>query len=102
MTLPVFPFRTILDWYRNNGRHKLSWRKDPTPYSVWVSEIFLQQTQVSRVESHFTRVMADFPTVREFARLEYEAFFPYYDGLGYYSRARNMLKTAKMIVSQYD
>jgi len=96
-----FPFYTILDWYEKNGRHSLPWRENQTPYRVWISEIFLQQTQVSRVEKYFVRVITDFPTLHDFSKLSYEEFFPYYEWLGYYSRARNMLKTAKIIASDY-
>ena len=97
-----FPFKIIQDWYMCHGRHDLPWRKLQTPYHVWVSEIFLQQTQVSRVQSYFTRVITDFPTIQDFTQLNYDEFFPYYKWLGYYSRARNMLKTAQIIVEDFD
>lgn len=96
-----FPFEIILDWYKTNGRHYLPWREKQTPYYVWISEIFLQQTQVPRVEWYFHKVIQAFPSLQDFAKLEYEDFFPYYEWLGYYSRARNMLKTAKMIQEIY-
>jgi len=102
MHIPDFPFHVIADWYTDHGRHSLPWRTNQTPYSVWISEIFLQQTQVSRGEKYFFSVIADFPTLEDFAKLSYEQFFPYYDGLGYYSRAKNMLKTAKIIVEKYN
>ena len=97
-----FPYNTILDWYEQNGRHSLPWRDNQDPYFVWISEIFLQQTQVSRVIPYFERVIKNFPTVHDFAKLTYEDFFPYYEWLGYYSRARNMLKTAKIISEEYN
>lgn len=97
-----FPFEIILDWYQDNGRHELPWRLQQSPYHVWISEIFLQQTQVERVKDYFNRVIEAFPTVEDFAKLSYDEFFPYYKWLGYYSRARNMLKTAEIIVWQYD
>ncbi len=102
MTFKNFPFEYILDWYKINGRHHLLWREKQTPYHIWISEIFLQQTQVSRVESYFKRVIQAFPTLVDFAKLEYEDFFPYYEWLWYYSRARNMLKTAKIVIETYD
>jgi len=74
-----FPFEEILSWHEKNGRHSLPWRENPTPYRVWISEIFLQQTQVSRVETYFSRVITDFPTIYDFASLSYEEFFPYYE-----------------------
>ena len=52
-----FPFNIILDWYKDNGRHDLPWRENQTPYRVWISEIFLQQTQVSRVREYFHNVV---------------------------------------------
>lgn len=96
-----FPFHIILDWYHQNGRHNLPWRLKQTPYHVWISEIFLQQTQVSRVEGYFNKVIETFPTIEDFGKLTYEDFFPYYEGLWYYSRAKNMLKTAQMINQRY-
>lgn len=96
-----FPFEVILDWYKTNGRHDLPWRKQQSAYHVWISEIFLQQTQVSRVKDYFNTVVNRFPTVEILAQTDYDTFFPYYEGLGYYSRARNMLKTAQIVSKQY-
>ena len=73
-----FPFQIILDWYKTNGRHDLPWRKLQTPYHVWISEIFLQQTQVSRVKDYFNNVIEYFPNIEDFAKLSYDDFFPYY------------------------
>ena len=97
-----FPFHIILDWYKTHGRHDLPWRHKQTPYHVWISEIFLQQTQVTRVREYFNNVVERFPDIESLAATNYDTFFPYYKGLGYYSRARNMLKTAKIIVDQYN
>ena len=72
-----------------------------TPYHVWISEIFLQQTQVSRVREYFNNVVERFPDIHSLATTDYDTFFPYYKWLGYYSRARNMLKTARIIVDEY-
>lgn len=102
MNFSTFPFQIILDWYKKNGRHDLPWRLKQTPYHIWISEIFLQQTQVSRVEAYFNKVTEAFPDIQSFSQLEYDDFFFYYEWLGYYSRARNMLLTAKKIVSQYN
>jgi len=79
MNYSNFPFQTIIDWYTINGRHNLPWRKDQDPYFVWISEIFLQQTQVNRVIPYFEKVIQDFPTVHEFSKLSYEEYFPYYE-----------------------
>lgn len=102
MNFSDFPYTKILDWYEKNGRHNLPWRENQDPYFVWISEIFLQQTQVSRVIPYFENVVKNFPTVHDFAQLSYEEFFPYYEWLGYYSRARNMLKTAQIISEKYN
>lgn len=102
MKLENFPFQIILDWYKINWRHGLPWRHKQEPYHVWISEIFLQQTQVSRVIPYFENVVRAFPTVNDFAAIDYDIFFPYYEWLWYYSRARNMLKAAKLVVDEYD
>lgn len=92
----------ILKWYKKNGRASLPWRKKSvTPYEVWVSEIMLQQTQVSRVIEYYTRFLQKFPTVFDLAASDWEEFYPYYDGLGYYNRGRNMLQCAKKVVTEY-
>ena len=74
---------------------------DMRTYRVWLSEIFLQQTQVERVRGYFMRILEKYPTVHQLARASYEEFFPYYQGMGYYSRARNLLKTAHIISTEY-
>lgn len=101
MPLRSFPYHELLDWYRANGRHDLPWRKDPTDYRVWLSEILLQQTQASRVVPFFERMVERYPTVESLAETTFEEFFPYYDGLGYYSRARNLLATAKTVSYEF-
>ncbi|NCU41784.1 MAG: A/G-specific adenine glycosylase [Candidatus Moranbacteria bacterium] len=98
----VFIFETILAFYTENKRDLL-WRKENiTPYEVWVSEIMLQQTQVSRVSQYYTRFLKRFPTVDSLARASWEEFLPYYEGLGYYRRGKNMLETAKRIMMKYQ
>lgn len=102
MKLSQFPFQIIFDWYKINWRHELPWRIEQTPYHVWISEIFLQQTQVSRVIPYFENVITAFPSIDDFAVIDYDTFFPYYEWLWYYSRARNMLKAAKIIRLEYN
>ena len=96
-------FEEVLhDFFIRAGREHLPWRKSRiTAYEVWVSEIMLQQTQVSRVIGYYDRFLGRFPTVRELAKASWEDFLPYYAGLGYYARGRNMLKAAKAIVDEY-
>ncbi len=96
-------FEDVLsDFWRKSGRHELPWRrKNITAYEVWVSEIMLQQTQVSRVIGYYDRFLGKFPTVEKLASSSWEDFLPYYEGLGYYARGRNMLRAAEVVASQY-
>lgn len=92
----------ILDFFRKAGREHLPWRrKNITAYEVWVSEIMLQQTQVNRVIEYYNRFLARFPDVQALARTSWEEFLPYYQGLGYYARGRNMLQGAQIIVKEH-
>lgn len=94
--------KEILCWFRQHGRSHLPWRKPGiTAYQVWVSEIMLQQTQVSRVIDYYTRFLERFPTVQDLSRATWEEFLPYYAGLGYYRRGQNMLLTARIIEEKY-
>lgn len=102
-----FPFNSILQWYRKNGRHDLPWRqvyhlpiKDRL-YRVWIAEVMLQQTQVDRVIAYYERFIARFPTLKSLADSPYEDVFPYYQGLGYYGRARRMIELAKFVEINY-
>ena len=97
-------FRAVLlDFLKKSGRHELPWRKKSiTAYEVWVSEIMLQQTQVSRVIGYYERFLKRFPVIETLAQSTWEEFLPYYEGLGYYARGRNMLRTAEVIVRDYQ
>ena len=79
----------LLAWYRDNARD-LPWRQTPDPYRVWVSEIMLQQTRVAAVLGYFQRFMEAFPTVRDLAEAPEDQLMKLWQGLGYYSRARNL------------
>ena len=87
----------VLDWFDRHGRHDLPWQRDPTPYRVWVSEIMLQQTQVSVVIPYFERFMASFPTLADLAAAELDAVLAHWSGLGYYARARHLHRAAVLI-----
>ncbi|GGU50264.1 A/G-specific adenine glycosylase [Pseudomonas laurentiana] len=91
----------VLEWYDQHGRHDLPWQQGITPYRVWVSEIMLQQTQVSTVLNYFGRFMEALPTVEALAAAEEDEVLHLWTGLGYYTRARNLQKTAKIVVEQY-
>lgn len=91
----------VLEWYDRHGRKDLPWQQDITPYRVWVSEIMLQQTQVSTVLDYFDRFMSALPTVEALAAAPEDEVLHLWTGLGYYSRARNLHKTAKLVVEQH-
>ncbi len=92
--------RPLLIWYRQNARD-LPWRKEITPYRVWVSEIMLQQTRVEAVKPYFARFMRELPDIKSLAEVEEERLLKLWEGLGYYSRARNLQKAAKQVCEQY-
>ena len=89
----------LLQWFDFFGRKDLPWQKNPSAYSVWVSEIMLQQTQVSTVIPYYDRFMKTFPDLEALAKASEDLVFHHWSGLGYYARARNLHKTAKIISS---
>ena len=91
----------LLAWFERHGRHDLPWQAEQTPYRVWVSEIMLQQTQVSTVIPYYRRFMRRFPDVRALAAAEQDAVLAHWSGLGYYARARNLHKAAGRIVEEF-
>ena len=90
--------RRLLNWYDAN-RREMPWRDHPDPYAVWVSEIMLQQTQVETVRGYFTRFMQAFPTVAALAAAPQQQVLKLWEGLGYYTRARNLQRAAQQIVA---
>ncbi len=92
---------SILDWFDQHGRHDLPWQQAQTPYRVWVSEIMLQQTQVATVIPYFQRFMARFPDVGALAAAEQDEVLHLWTGLGYYARARNLHKAARLVVNNW-
>lgn len=95
---PLVDLIALRDWFQRQKR-VLPWREDPSPYRVWVSEIMLQQTQVVTVVPYFDRFLKAFPTVESLARATDEAVMREWQGLGYYSRARNLRAAAQAIVA---
>ena len=91
--------RRLLQWYEMNGRD-LPWRKTRNPYRIWISEIMLQQTQVSRVKEYYERFLAAFPDIEVLARSPLSKVLKMWEGLGYYSRARNLHQAAKIIANE--
>lgn len=92
----------VLTWYGQHGRKHLPWQQDITPYKVWVSEIMLQQTQVSTVINYFSRFMEALPSINALAEAPQDEVLHLWTGLGYYTRARNLQKTAQIIQQQYQ
>ena len=91
----------LLAWYEGHGRKDLPWQRDPSPYRVWVSEIMLQQTRVAVVIPYFERFMASFPTLEDLAGADQDQVLYLWSGLGYYTRARNLHKAARLILSDH-
>ena len=91
----------VLNWYDSHGRKDLPWQQGITPYRVWVSEIMLQQTQVSTVLGYFDRFMAALPTVNDLAAAPEDEVLHLWTGLGYYTRARNLQKTAQIVMREH-
>lgn len=92
--------QNLLTWFAKHGRHDLPWQVQDDPYKVWVSEIMLQQTQVKTVLRYFDRFIQRFPTVHDLAKAEWDEVAPYWAGLGYYARARNLHKAVRQVDAQ--
>lgn len=91
----------LVDWFHDNARI-LRWRSEPTPYYVWVSEIMLQQTRVEAVKGYFDRFVDTLPDIRALAECPEDKLLKLWEGLGYYSRVRNLQKAAIRVVEEYD
>ncbi len=87
----------LLAWFDVYGRHDLPWQRETTPYRVWISEVMLQQTQVATVIPYYTRFMERFPELEVLAEAPLDDVLARWSGLGYYSRARNLHRTAQII-----
>lgn len=92
--------RSLLRWFDENARD-LPWRQTHDPYAIWISEIMLQQTQVATAGPYYERFMRRFPTVEKLARARLDTVLKLWEGLGYYSRARNMHEAAREIVTRF-
>ncbi len=91
----------VIAWQRNHGRHDLPWQNTRDAYRIWVSEIMLQQTQVAAVIGYYARFLERFPDIRSLAHAQQDEVMRYWAGLGYYSRARNLHKAARIVVDQW-
>ncbi len=92
----------MLKFYQKYGRKNLPWQKNTTPYRVWVSEIMLQQTQVKTVIPYYEKFMQSFAALEDLAKADIDQVLQHWQGLGYYSRARNLHRCAKIIMSDYQ
>lgn len=90
----------LIRWYREN-RRDLPWRRQPSPYHVWVSEIMLQQTRVEAVKPYYQRFLSALPGVRDLAEVPEDQHLKLWEGLGYYNRVRNMQKAARQVMADY-
>ncbi len=95
----VVPY--LLHWFDYNARI-LAWRENPKPYYVWISEIMLQQTRVEAVKSYFDRFTRELPDICSLAKVEEDKLLKLWEGLGYYSRVRNLQKAARILMEKYD
>jgi A/G-specific adenine glycosylase len=92
--------RRLLTWFDNN-RRDLPWRRDRDPYRIWVSEVMLQQTQVATVSGYFRDFLAAFPTVADLAAADEQDVLRAWEGLGYYRRARDLHRAARIVVAEH-
>ena len=98
---PLHPFSaTIMAWYAEHQR-ELPWRQTKDPYAIWLSEIILQQTRVAQGLPYYERLLAAFPTVKDLAEAPEASLLRLWQGLGYYSRARNLQKAAQMVMHEF-
>ena len=93
--------RSVLHWYHQHGRNDLPWQLDKTPYRVWLSEIMLQQTQVATVIPYYHRFLDNFPDIQSLADASIDRVLQYWQGLGYYARARNLHRAAQIIRDEH-
>ena len=93
--------RTLIRWFEANARD-LPWRRGRTPYRVWLSEMMLQQTQADTVIPYFRRFTRRFPTVRALADAPLDEVLKLWEGLGYYARARNLHRAARIVVHEFN
>ena len=91
----------IINWYNTNKR-SLPWRETRNPYKIWLSEIILQQTKVAQGLPYYCKIIAIFPTIKDLAKATEDEVLKLWQGLGYYSRARNLHSAAKEICENYN
>lgn len=98
---PIFS-NLVLNWFDKFGRKTLPWQLIQSPYHVWLSEVMLQQTQVTTVIPYFNKFIQTYPTIKDLANAEIDSVLHLWTGLGYYARARNLYATAQIIIEKYN
>lgn len=99
---PHYFTRTLLEWNNFSNNRIMPWKGERDPYKIWISEIMLQQTRVEQGLGYFNRFVHAFPTIHDLAAADDTIVFKLWEGLGYYSRCRNLLETARLVVSKYN
>jgi A/G-specific adenine glycosylase len=94
--------KKLLKWHRTDNNRWMPWKGEPDPYRIWLSEIILQQTRVEQGLAYYEKFISAFPTVKHLANAPEKEVFKCWEGLGYYSRCRNLIATAKIITNQYE
>tara|TARA_Y200000002_G_scaffold382836_1_gene401572 strand:- start:6583 stop:7584 length:1002 start_codon:yes stop_codon:yes gene_type:complete len=94
--------KLLINWHDSYGRHNLPWQQSNDPYKIWISEIMLQQTQVKTVIPYYIRFITNFPNITSLALAAESELMEYWSGLGYYSRARNLHRCAKIMHEKYQ
>lgn len=93
---------TLMQWHHLSNNRVMPWKFEPDPYKIWLSEIILQQTRVAQGEGYYNRFIKKYPTVEKLANAKEADVFKLWEGLGYYSRCRNLITTAQIIHQQYQ
>src|SRR5580704_4884166 len=93
--------KKLLLWNLKQNKRRMPWKGEKDPYRIWLSEIILQQTRVEQGLSYYNRFIMTFPTITDLANASSKKIFKLWEGLGYYTRCRNLIETAKRIVKDY-
>lgn len=93
--------RSLIDWHLTDNKRDMPWKGESDPYRIWISEIILQQTRVDQGMNYYLRFIKTFPTVAQLAKAPESRIFKLWEGLGYYSRCKNLMATARMISGKY-
>src|SRR6188508_3437522 len=92
----------LLEWSRTRNNRSMPWKEEKDPYKIWLSEIILQQTRVEQGIDYYNKYIKAFPTVHHLAKAPNDKVFKLWEGLGYYSRCKNLISTAKVISTEYS